>query len=93
MSGTPVGKMVIPVNEIEALLEYIVADIENGVQMNSDEWQKTVDTVRTWLSINVPTTYAPDRAFCPDCDTVSVDKKCPFCGGVLVTPREAQKGK
>jgi hypothetical protein len=34
--------------------------------------------------LNRPTRRAVDGDFCPDCDTVSVDSKCSFCGGVLV---------
>lgn len=52
--------MEIPVNEIEALLEYVKADLANGVQMNTIEWENTVKNVEAWLHSSGLTQRAPD---------------------------------
>ena len=39
--------MEIPLQEIFALVSYIHADMENGVQLNP-EWEETVEKVRVW---------------------------------------------
>lgn len=38
-----------PEEEIIAFLEYIESDIETGVQMNTEEWERMVKTVREWM--------------------------------------------
>lgn len=35
---------------LEAILAYIESDIENGVQINADEWKEDVKKIRKWLT-------------------------------------------
>ena len=56
--------MEIPIEEIEAIVSYIEADLEMGVQLCQD-WKPNTEKVRKWLG--AITTLAPDAcAVCGD---------------------------
>ncbi len=74
--------MEIPEEEIVALLEYVESDLELGIQVNIEEWERTTKNVREWLS--GLTKRVPD--VCPAChgDRVVFDgvlRQCPSCNG------------
>jgi hypothetical protein len=78
-------------SELERLFdEYISGkpDDDGGEVYGSyrSQARDQVDDFLAWLKRR-RTKLAGDGDFCPDCDTVSVDNKCSFCGGVLVHPR------
>lgn len=68
-----------PTIDIEALCSYVEMDIENGVQINAEEWRQTINNVREWIKSGL-TPRAADVCHVCGAKLPALTKTCVVCG-------------